>query len=84
MKYNDLIELGFKREDYSDNVHFREFGFQAFHVSRKLGRRHEMFWDIIDRDSVVLYRYEKDGCTIAKRWEIEDLDTVRQLVEMFG
>ena len=84
MKYSELILLGFKRRDYEDSVHFNEFGFEPFELTKKLGKKHSLHWDVTELNKVRLNKLRTDGYTIEKKWDIFDLETVARLIEMFG
>lgn len=84
MRYQQLIDLGFKRQEAEDNVFFNQYGFDYFWLTRKLGRRHELNWCPIESDTVELNKYEKNGYSIEKQWLITDFQTVKKIVELFG
>jgi len=42
--YQDLIDRGFKAEYYSDSVHEKKHGYQAFRLDFKLTKRLSMHW----------------------------------------
>ena len=84
MNYSELIELGFKRTDVSDNVHFNEFGFQCFFLTYDISRKHQLYWDVTEKDEVLLYRYESDGQAIKDTLVIKDIQVVADLIRMFG
>ena len=39
MKYEEYIELGFKRTDMNDNVEFRQTGYYGFSLERKINKK---------------------------------------------
>jgi len=83
MMYEKLIQLGFKRLDIKDSVHFRQYGWETFELSKKLGTKHELVFEPTTPDEVQLNKYDKEKTIIAK-WVIKDFDTVKKLVELFG
>jgi hypothetical protein len=84
MNYSELIQLGFKRTDTHDNVHFKMYGFESFFLSKKLTKRHELFWDVLENNQINLIRYESDGYTIKDEMIILDIQTATDLIRMFG
>jgi hypothetical protein len=84
MNYSELIQLGFKRTDVSDNVHFKRYGFEAFFLTYDISKRHQMYWDVLEKDHVTLQRCKPDGYTIQDTLIIEDIKTVGELIRMFG
>jgi hypothetical protein len=84
MTYKTILELGFERLEMTDNVHFEYYGWHSFLLSYKLGKRHELIWEPTEPTKVRLNRYKPDGYNIIGKWEIYDLETVQELVRMFG
>jgi hypothetical protein len=82
MNYSQLIQLGFRRREFMDEVHFNIYGYNAFDLYKKLGRKHALVWEPTQRDEVELQLL--GDIYILKRWSIKDLDTVAMLVNMFG
>jgi hypothetical protein len=39
MKYNEYIELGFKRTDMNDNVEFKDTGYHGFYLDKKVNKK---------------------------------------------
>lgn len=56
--YQELLELGFKRYDYEDNVFFKEYGYHPFVLDFKLAKGYKMEINS-DLDETILYKAEK-------------------------
>ncbi|WP_289030170.1 hypothetical protein [uncultured Algoriphagus sp.] len=56
--YQELLDLGFKRFDYKDELFFKEYGYHPFVMDFKLAKRYKMEINS-DRDEARLYRAEK-------------------------
>ena len=51
INYSDLIELGFKRVDFPDGVHFKQYGYPYFYLM--YGENDDMVameWSPVDRE----------------------------------
>jgi hypothetical protein len=84
MNYSELIQLGFKRTDAFDEVHLRRYGFPAFFLTYDISKRHQLYWTVLKKGQVTLYKCKADGCTIQDTLIIEDIKTVGELIRMFG
>jgi hypothetical protein len=84
MNYSELIELGFKRTDAFDEVHLRRYGFPAFFLTYDISKRHQLYWTVLERDQVTLYKCKSDGCSVQDIWLIKDIQVVADLIRMFG
>ena len=75
--YKIVIDLGFKRENQTDNVFYIEYGFNYFIVTKKLTKRIYLDWDCNTR-TIRLKRIDKNhnivGClNIESSQELEDI-----------
>ena len=84
MKYIDLINLGFKREEFEDEVFFEHFGYKSFALTFKLSRRHYMEWNPDKPGKVNIYKLKTDLFYIEKSFVTKHIDDVKMLVNMFG
>lgn len=82
INYKSLIDLGFKREDYHDNVEFNETGHHPFHLSLKMSKGILENWEL-DSGNVEILRIDKDHNILGKV-VMDDLSELRSWVKFFG
>jgi len=75
--YRTVINLGFNREDQTDNVFFKQYGFNWFIVTKKLTKKIYLDWDCTTR-TVTLKRIHEDhniigSLNIESSQELEDI-----------
>lgn len=81
INYQDVIDLGFKREDHSCHGFFQEYGFTWFLVTLKLTKYIYMDWDCNTR-KVTINKIDKEH-TILSSIGLENLEEVRIWVNFF-
>ena len=83
MTYKEVIELGFKRREGNCQGYLDEHGYPWFWASIKLDKRHEILWEA-ENKNVYLNKYEKDGYTIMEKWDIKDIELLKNIIRMFS
>tara|TARA_R110002012_G_scaffold255141_1_gene434812 strand:+ start:6515 stop:6772 length:258 start_codon:yes stop_codon:yes gene_type:complete len=73
IKYKDLVQLGFERENLSDTVHYEIYGTESFVMTLKLTKKIYLTWDCEDRE-VFLIRGNKEGDILGKHPVVNTLD----------
>jgi hypothetical protein len=63
MKYQEYINLGFKRHDLSCSVEFRQTGYYGFALSKKINKRQSIEVTSGELDKPKLYIKKKDNDT---------------------
>jgi hypothetical protein len=81
INYQDVIDLGFKRSDESDNIFFKQNGFDWFLVTRNLTKRIYLDWDC-ETHLVQMIRVDKEQ-TIKGRIYIKNLEEVERVIRFF-
>lgn len=82
IRYKDVIDLGFKRQDEHDSVFFDDNGYDWFIVTKKVFKRMYLDWDC-EEHTVTLYHEDKDH-------NVEPIETmctieeVRKILRIFG
>jgi len=85
-RYNDVMELGFTREDLDDSVFEGTNGYRWFTVTMKLaklkgGERIELHWDC-ETHLVYISRYSKDSVIIT-RLVVESGSRLKEIILLF-
>lgn len=62
MEYQEYISLGFKREDYHDEVEFRRTGYHGFLLSKKVNKKMsiEVWGSELDKPKLYIKKRNKD------------------------
>ena len=79
--YRTVINLGFNREDQTDNVFFKQYGFNWFIVTKKLTKKIYLDWDCTTR-TVTLKRIDKDHNIIGSL-DIESSQELEDIINFF-
>ena len=82
IRYKDVIDLGFKRQDTHDSVFFDDNGYVWFLVTKKLSKRRYLDWDC-ETHAVTLYKEDKDHNTDAVK-TMYTIEEVRVAMLLFG
>lgn len=82
IRYQDVIDLGFRHIEDSNEVWRKEKGFEYFRVEYKLTKRQFIEWDVEDRTCTVI-RIDKDY-NILHKWTLPDLETVKHIISLFS
>ena len=80
INYEDVIELGFKREDMNDSVFEQKNGYGWFLVRKKLYKGILAEWDCETR-TVKIVRYKK--IDVKAKIEVEDLEELKKYIKFF-
>lgn len=83
MNYQTLIDLGFKRIDCKDNVHFKIYGWDYFILTRKLTKNRELSFSPSEPDRVRLLKLDKQS-NILLSLDIYDEGLLRNIIAIFG
>ena len=76
--YKDLIDLGFEREDASDNVFFNQNGYGWFWLELKLAKKIVAHWEQPEK-TVELRRMGKNG-TILSSLPVKNLEQLERWI----
>ena len=79
MTYKELIELGFKRFEFSDD--FDLFGFNDFYLHLKVNKDITFEWHWKERDIVRMVRYKKQN--VKNYAIIEDIETLKSFIDFY-
>jgi hypothetical protein len=82
IKYQDLIDLGFKRDDYTDNVVFKETGYHPYFLSKKLGNGISLEY-LQEEGNVILQRVDEQQ-RIKGTIKCDDISEVKMYLNFFG
>lgn len=79
IRYDDLIELGFKREDYTDVVHSKEYGWEPFSLQKYLTESILLEYNC-ESQTVRLLRCDDIDFKILGKIENLTLDQIKELL----
>lgn len=82
MEYNELIDLGFKREDSNDEIWKKQHGYDFFFLTKKLGRGVELFWEP-DSKEVEAYKTNSEGSIVGERFKLTRQEVI-MFIDLFG
>ena len=80
--YQQVIDLGFKREDQSDNNFFKENGYEWFLVTKKLAKGLYLDWDC-ENHRVELIRWTPKDGSILNRRTLMTIEEIKDCIEFF-
>jgi len=80
INYQDVIELGFEREDMEDHIFYKQNGFRWFLVTRKLYKGIVAEWDCVNK-TVEIVRYKKSF--VKGRLPVKNLYELKDYIEFF-
>ena len=80
INYQDVIDLGFKRENMNDSVFESQYGYKWFLVTKKLYKGIVAEWNCNDR-TVKIVRYKKSD--VKSKIEVEDLKELKKYIAFF-
>lgn len=81
INYQDVIDLGFERQDESDPVFFKQNGYDWFIVTLEVSKKLYFDWDS-ESKTVQMIRTSKDE-NIKARYLVRNLDELKILVKFF-
>lgn len=87
-KYKTVVELGFQRDDYSDEVHFDTHGYHPFHMRLVVQvdivnkEKTELYWDQITH-KVTLTRYSSEEGNILGQLKIFNLTQLKDTIKFY-
>lgn len=79
--YQDVIELGFKRENQTDPVFFKENGYEWFTVILEL-KKNKIYFDW-ESETKVVCMVRTDNSGVKNRRYISNLETLKNIVGFF-
>ena len=82
INYQDLIDLGFKRTDYNDNVVFKETGYHPFILSKKLSKGISLEYKQ-DSGNVIMQRLDEEQ-RVKGHIRCDDISEVKMYITFFG
>lgn len=83
MTYKELIDLGFIHiEDHCEQWK-NQYGYEYFRVEFWIEKRLNFDWDV-QSQKVTMYSYEKDGHSIKEKWDVPDLETLKNLIRVLS
>jgi hypothetical protein len=77
-----MIDLGFKREDISNEVHYDQHGYRWFIVEMKLAKGIYLRWDPDTRE-VELVRWEPKKGNILGRMPMFSIEEIKEMIEFY-
>jgi len=80
-KYQELITLGFNREEINDEMFFNKFGYGCFSVTNNLTKKIVLDWDCYSQQMRLL-RYDNWGNVMARCENIGKPVTMK-IIEFF-
>lgn len=81
IRYRDIMDLGFKEEEYIDSVYFDEYGYPYTIITKKLTKRVHLDWSK-ETQLCKMVRVDKEY-NIKGEMPIKDLDQLKEFVEFF-
>ena len=81
-RYEDMVKLGFIREDLPDQLHVNDVGYDNFTLDKKLRGGCNLVWDHRSL-KVALLRYAKDGGSIIGRITCLDIHQIKMYIAFF-
>jgi len=72
IEYKDLIDLGFKKRNYSDSVHFDRYGYHSFALEKE--------FHIQETKKVVLFEWHPTELKV--NYWIGDRNLIKQITEL--
>ena len=79
--YKDLLDLGFKRKEMSDEIFFNRYGFNWFLFRYKLDKRRWLEWDCNTRE-VRMVSYNKKG-VIKNKSYMRTIEEITRLIFIY-
>ena len=79
--YKDLLDLGFKRKEMSDEIFFNRYGFNWFLFRYKLDKRIWLEWDCNSRE-VRMVCYSKKG-VIKNKSYMRTIEEITRLIFIY-
>lgn len=73
--YQELIDIGFKREEYTDNVFFKQYGYHPFLLRYKISKRSELVFHSLE-ECIHYRRYDKEENIIKQSVFTDSKDAV--------
>ena len=80
--YQQVIDLGFEREDQSDNTFFKQNGYDWFLVTKKLSKTLYLDWDC-ETHQVELIRWKPKDGDILNRRTLKTIEEIKDCIEFF-
>ena len=80
--YQDLIDLGFIRNDYEDSVVYKETGYHPFYLRKKLAKR--IFIDYLSGEIQVSLIRIDDQNNIVGKIQTDEKTQIIQWIKFFG
>ncbi len=83
--YQELIDVGFERYDYTDSVFFRQHGYQPFVMTFQLAKNYKM--EINEqRDHAMLFKAEKKpyDCNFRSYMQLNSKEDIQMTLAVFG
>ena len=80
--YQELIDLGFERENINDSVFEDQHGYECFYVTKHLTKYIVLDWDSTTQ-KIELVRYDKKD-NVLNRWKDMEKDLALKLIEFYA
>jgi len=83
IEYQNIIDLGFKVEETSDTVFFKQYGYELKLFTLSLTNLIYIDWDQSTRMCQMIRLKDRKDCNIVGRMEIENLQHLVKMIEFF-
>lgn len=80
--YQQVIDLGFEREDQSDNIFFKANGYEWFLVTKTLSKTLYIDWDC-ETHQVELIRWKPKDGSILNRRTLKTIEEIKDCIDFF-
>jgi hypothetical protein len=80
--YHEVIDLGFEREDCSDNNFYKQNGYDWFLVQKTLSKSLYLDWDC-ETHRVELIRWKPKDGSILNRRTLTTVESIKDCIEFF-
>jgi len=84
IKYSEIMSLGFKEEETSDKIYFKEFGFPYCIITLKLTKKIYLDWAKETQLCQMVRIKDTKNCDILKRMPIKDLQHLKEIIDFFS
>lgn len=82
--YDEVMELGFKRTDQSDPIHFKKHGYDYFIVELEIGKDLYLDWDPQTKKITLNRLNNWEDCEIQSTREIVSSQDLIHVIAFFG
>tara|TARA_R110002124_G_scaffold283449_1_gene459464 strand:- start:2079 stop:2354 length:276 start_codon:yes stop_codon:yes gene_type:complete len=84
INYRDIIDLGFKEEEVSDNVYFREHGFAYSIITKNITKRIYLDWEKETKLCKIVRIDSPKTCNIMAEIPIMNIKQIKNIISFFN